>query len=389
MLLGGDVTAVSVLRSLGRAGVRVHALGSGGDDPARNSRYCTEYVDVDAEDVQASWMTWLADGPAGAVVLPCGDDGLELIARNRSTLEEMGYAPGLGNDDAALAALDKARTYELASAAGIDVPRTLVAGLRQDAEAIEGRIAYPCGVKPTHAHIARSRGFLGKLVVANNREELQAALSRTEALGIEVLVTELIPGPDDSLFIYCCYEDGVESLWSCTLHKLRQAPVGFGIASYITAEWSPEVAEVGRQFVQALGFQGLALVEFKRSSRDGRLVLIECNNRFATYNDIFRHMGMDMSLLAYNRTLGRPGPPGRPAKYGVYMWFAIDDARSFLHLRRDGTLKFNGWVRSLLHRQRFAVFSLRDPWPAVSYLVGRIWHKLQRRLAARRPSSES
>src|SRR5256885_7065625 len=115
VLLGGEAIAVSACRSLGWAGVRVHALGDA-RDPVRRSRWCHEFVAAGSKTgVIERYLDWLErDGPrGGAVILPCDDYGVEMIARNRPRLVEWGYRPVEGDDDVMLAMLDKERTYEL------------------------------------------------------------------------------------------------------------------------------------------------------------------------------------------------------------------------------------------------------------------------------------
>ena len=114
VLLGAAATSVSVARSLARRGIAVHALGSGEWDLLARSRACTEYIRVEPSDLQAGWFAWLESSAArlsGAVVLPCADDGVELIARRRSELQALGYHPFEASDDVSLAMLDKERTY--------------------------------------------------------------------------------------------------------------------------------------------------------------------------------------------------------------------------------------------------------------------------------------
>ena len=55
ILLGGGPIAVSVARSLGRAGIRVYALGSAPPDTVAHSRYCDVFVNLGA--LQAGQIT--------------------------------------------------------------------------------------------------------------------------------------------------------------------------------------------------------------------------------------------------------------------------------------------------------------------------------------------
>src|SRR5919201_2015949 len=137
ILLGGDVTAVPVARSLGRAGVSIDALG-GRNDPVRRSRHVDRYVDLgNGDDLMARWLDWLTTAAEpGSVVLPCADEGLELVARNRAALVEH----------------------------GTPVPPTATIRTAEELRAAVERIGFPCALKPLYAYEFRKvfgkKGFV-------------------------------------------------------------------------------------------------------------------------------------------------------------------------------------------------------------------------------------
>lgn len=110
VILGGSITGLSVARSLADDGVSVYVLDRH-DSPARRSRLCAAFVLLDAEDMQQHMLAWLRTGPRGAVVLACGDEGLELIARHRAELVELGYLPMEADDEVLLAMLDRSEEH--------------------------------------------------------------------------------------------------------------------------------------------------------------------------------------------------------------------------------------------------------------------------------------
>ena len=386
-MLGGSWNAVSVARSLGRRGIDVYALADRPSRPVRRSRYCgTFFAAGGAEQAQAGWLEWLRrEGPReGAVLLPCGDDGLELIARNRAQLVELGYRPIEVDDDVALAMLDKERQYALAAELDVPVPRTSTVRSRDELEAVISSFSYPCGLKALQSHVW-VRHFSSKVVVVAGAAELRAAFERASALGIDVLVTEIVPGPEHQYFGHYSYlDERGEPLFHLTKQKLRQFPVGFGVGCYHVTNWDPEVAELGLRFMQGVGIRGLANVEFKRDARDGGLKLIELNYRFTAINELLRVAGADVALLAYNRVLGRPPPPGLDAyRRGVRYWYPVEDTLAALTARRAGELSLAGWLRGIAHRQRFPLLSREDPLPSLTYnaalLAGQIAKRVRRR----------
>jgi cyanophycin synthetase len=186
------------------------------------------------------------------------------------------------------------------------------------------------------------------------------------AAGVEMLVTEVIAGPDDEYVSYYGYlDEHGEPLLQFTKRKIRQYPIRFGIGTYHATTHDPEVADAGLRFLQGVGLRGLANVEFKRDGRDGLLKLIECNARFTMPNDLIRIAGIDLALFTYNRLLGRPTPAVEPYRDDVRLWEPINDARAFLEYRRRGELSFGRWIGSLLHRQHLPRARVDDPLPAL------------------------
>jgi D-aspartate ligase len=387
VLLGGTANAVSVARSLSAAGVEVIALGNGGS-PVRHSRACTRFVDLGREEgVQDRWLGWLLDdGPWGAVVLPCDDDGLELVVRNRRALAELGYVLIEADDGVVLDMLDKTRTYALAAELGIDAPQTFTVRTPADVDAIAGRVAYPCALKPVQSHrFQRRTGSGRKAYVVGDAAELRERFAQTLELGVEMLVTEIIPGSDDQVFGYHSYlDEHGEALFELTKRKLRSFPVQFGLGCYHETTVDHELAELGRAFMRKVGVRGLANVEFKRDARDGRLKLIECNHRFTAPNEQFRIAGIDIALFTYCRLARRPTPVVDHYRAGVRLWHPGTDARAFLALRRRGELSLPAWLRSVARPQHFPLFRWDDPQPSLGLHAVRARRLVRKRVARSR-----
>lgn len=369
ILLGGTANALSVAWTLTRRGIPVYALAPA-TAPICYSRYSRWIPLPEQGDPQQNWLDWLtgAGGAAleGAVLLPCGDDGVELTARHRARLETR-FRLIEGQDEILLAMLDKDSTYALAARVGVAAPAACPARTLAEALAAAERVGYPFALKPRHSHLLQ-RFFKTKLFVITSREHLSSVFAQVQAHELEMLVTEIIPGDDHRFCSYYTYlDERLEPLFHFTKRKLRQYPIGFGTGTYHISDWDPEVAALGLQFFQGVGLRGFGNVEFKRDPRDNRLKLIECNPRFTLLHEMVQICGIDLSLLVYNRLTGRPLPrlPERGAhRRGVRFLMLRDDFYSFRELQRRGELSWTRWLASLVHHQHFLYFRWSDPWPA-------------------------
>lgn len=368
ILLGGGANALSIARSLGRRGVSVYALNEP-TSHVRYSRFCRWIPLGPTEDVQKQWLDWLTgnglESLRGAVVLPCADHGLELIARHRAVLQEH-YTLIEANDQRLLDMLDKEKTYALGRQAGVPTPETWSARTREEVLKVLDKVTYPCALKPRHSHLFQKHFPFNKLFVIHDINELLRIFEKTYQLGLEMLITEIIPGSDDQHCSYYSYLDERGTpLFHFTKRKLRQNPNGFGFGTYHVTDWNPEVAEMGLRFLQGVGLRGIGNVEFKRDPRDGRLKLIECNARFTAGNEILILSGIDFPLFVYNRLTGRRLPSVNQYRAGVWLWLPLEDYWAFRNYRRRGELSTMQWLRSLCHRQHFAYFHWTDPWPTM------------------------
>lgn len=383
IVLGGSYNAVSVARSLSRLGVEVSAIGNG-TSSIRYSRHCASFEDLGTgSGVQERWMEWLTRTRSGAVLLPCDDDALELIARNRSRLLALGYRPFEADDEVLLAMLDKDETYRLARRIGVASPLTAAVRTETDLQDLQD-LRFPCALKPIHSHVfAHKFGRSLKAFTVNSRGELDALLAELLELGIEMLVTEIVPGAEDQFGGYYAYMEDGEPLFELTKRKLRQYPPVFGMGCYHVTTHDAEVAEVGLRFLRGVGARGLANVEVKRDERDGELKLIECNHRFTAINELLRLAGVDVAAYTYSRLAGVPVDPPGEYRDGVRLWYPFQDSRAALAMMRSGTLSLGQWMRSIGHRQHMPLFEISDPLPTLGLGQARLRRRVARAVRGR------
>jgi predicted ATP-grasp superfamily ATP-dependent carboligase len=276
------------------------------------------------------------------------------------------------NDEAVLTMLDKQRTSELASRLGVPCPRTLRIASASD---VESELAFPVGLKPVHAHLFHAH-FKEKMFVVRDVRELRDTLARTSALGLEMLATELVEGPDAGLGAYCAYlDERSQVLCELTKRKPRQYPAKAGTGTVHETDWWPEVAELGRRFLTGAGVRGHANVELKRDERDSKVKLIECNYRFIQATALFQAAGFDIVGFTYNRLTGRP-LPSMEYRRGVRGIFVVNDLRAFREYRRIGELGTGEYLRSLARPHRLMTMAWDDPAPALRWH----WGLLRKRL---------
>jgi predicted ATP-grasp superfamily ATP-dependent carboligase len=306
-----------------------------------------------------------AAGLYGHIVIPCSDDAIEFIAENRVALSQY-YILGEGDRQLQLALLDKRRTIELANEAGVDAPQFWTVDKESDLDNLKGAAKFPLLVKPIHSH-KFSRIFGRKLfIIESGFEELAEKVRLALSHGLQIMVVEMIPGPDDLLSSYYTYRTATgKNLFHYTKRILRRYPVNSGNACFHLTEWLPETAELGRKFFDAIDFQGLGNIEFKRDPRDGKLKIIEVNARFTAAQELVARSGAPIDLVVYCHLTGQNIPEFNHYLQCLSFWYPIRDFLSYIDLRRRGSLSFTGWLASVAsYKHIFPLFNLRDIGPS-------------------------
>lgn len=373
ILFGGFFQAFQVVESLAARCIPVYVLNDRWAE-ARYSRYArairlpenVPYAQAATEFLTSNASNYLE----GSVLLAAGDQELEIINTHREKLAKK-FRLDLSNPVAKRIMLNKLATYRAAKEAGVPTPRFWEIQTEEDIHRLREELVYPLIVKPKLSHVFQRR-FKRKFFVAENFEQLIESYRVTKSAGIEVVLLEMIPGPDSKLCSYYTYldEEG-NALFDFTKRIIRRYPVNMGIASYHITDRVEHVRELSLKLLRHVGHQGLANVEFKYDQRDGQLKLIECNVRFTAANMLLTKAGFDLGNFVYNRIVGIPQPPLTDFRTGLRLWDPLRDFRAFLELRERGELTLVQWLASVMHRSSIAYFSWRDPLPSLVRLTKR------------------
>jgi D-aspartate ligase len=368
LILGGKENSLAITRNLGRHGIAVRVSG-----PANcwgmYSRFCRESFAVrhggNSEDFWKELLLSPDDARLhGHVLFACSDDAIEFVASNRDELSRL-YILDSASSELQCDLLDKRRTLQLAAKAGVNAPRHWNIKSAADVEALESVALFPLLVKPVHSH-KFSRILGHKLfIVDNSFDELKEKACLALSLGLEIMIVEMIPGPDDLLSSYYTYiSDDGRPLFHFTKRVLRRYPVNRGNACYHVTEWLPETAKTGADFFDAIGLRGLGNVEFKRDPRDGKLKLIEVNARFTAAHQLLVAAGAPIDLVVYCDLTRQSAPIIESYAQTLRFWYPLRDFLAFLELRRKGALTFSKWLGSIARFGHVSpLWSYRDPWP--------------------------
>lgn len=309
-------SALAIVRSLGRRAVPVVVASAVAQPLAGYSRHvqaCLRYPDPLREE--AAFIAWLVSqlrDPSFQYVIPVTERTVVPILRQRAQFDDRRFA--MAPSAALEQVLDKDRTVQLASALSIPVPRSLrvdsLDGLA--AAAAAAGIGYPVVVKPARSvgQDAHQRVQLS-VSYAHTQAELATQVQHALRYGA-VILQEYFRG--DGVGIELIADRG-QLRYAFQHRRLHEVPLtGGGSSLRISEAIVPALRAASEQLVQALGWHGVAMVEFKYAPASGEFRLMEINGRFWGSLPLAVAAGADFPALLHElMTTGRVGehPPAR------------------------------------------------------------------------------
>lgn len=358
---------LGVVRSLGRAGVRVIGANYETGDVIFHSKYCETEVTIpqpkDDPDGPVQYLLDLAERLGEEpVLIPTKDSFVELISEHRDELAKR-YRFALPDKEMVRTILDKRRQYDFAVEHGIKIPVTFYPESVEEVRQVAKECPYPAFVKP-YRSITWMMKYKEKGFVAKGPEELVKGYKRARDSDLEVMVQEIIPGPTNDLFVTSGYFNKEGTPVATFQHrKPRQSPPDFGIGSMTVSCKDDEVWQLSLDFFKSMRYEGIGEVEFKRDRRDGSLRLMEINPRPWTQISQPTSAGINLPLLEFCDLAGLPMPPVPVFREGHRWCDCLNDYQSFVELHRRGELSWTQWIKSWWGADDHAFFALDDIGP--------------------------
>ena len=304
IVLGGNFVGLGVARSLGRHKIPVWVFDS---DRTRSiaqfSRYTKRFV-VTEEDPH-DWL--LREGRKrhldGWVLFPTNDEYVEMVSTNHRSLSSI-YRLTTPPQEVTKWALDKRLTYQKAAELGIAAPWTVVsdalAGFSDD------DLPYPLILKPASNHRFFPHTNLKALPVDSPADLHHRLAQMGQYLPPgEILVQERIPGGGENQFSFGAVCKNGRAYATLVARRTRQYPVDFGNAStFVETTTQPVVEAAGRRFLEGIGFDGMAEVEFKFDPRDGKYKILDVNSRAWGWHTLGSAAGVDFAYLLWQQACG-------------------------------------------------------------------------------------
>lgn len=387
ILVSGDHGPLGIARTVGRLGAPVSAIHSHSFTPCAFSRYCKRtYIwnlETNRPSDTVSFLQRVGQtADRRPVLIPTTDPAAVFVADNLNELRNWFLLPELGSA-LARGLSDKKQMYFLARRHNIPTPETVFPTSRNDVLQFIERAQFPVMLKGIDGfRLWRRTGK--KMFIVSTKEELLERFDASDDPDCpNLMIQEYIPGGDDAVWMFNGYFNrNSDCLLALTGKKLRQCPIHTGATSLGICLRNDEIERTTRQFMKAVGYQGILDIGFRYDPRDGQYKVLDINPRVgATFQLFTDSNGMDVVRALYLDMTGQEVHAGQPIPGRT--WLVEDsDLVSAFRYRREGSLSIRRWLASLPTVTETAYLAKDDLLPLLPLSINRSV-ELGRRIAKR------
>lgn len=262
---------------------------------------------------------------------------------------------------------NKKHLMELANKEQVPIPKTIffkeIHSLNADIDSLH----FPCVIRPEYGKKWLEPPLKSivngvKLMKVKDPAELLFWLEKISPYDNNLIIQEIIEGPDSNLLYLVCYlDENQKCLGYFCGQKLRIVPIHFGSASYMRTVSAKPVLEQALTFLKKNKYFGPAGVEFKKDDRDGMYKLVEINTRFGLWDIMGTKLGVDLFYIAYLDLIKTKQTPFIPHEKELYWLSLTRDITAFKLYHKEGSLTFIDWIKSFFKRTYFADLYWSEP----------------------------
>lgn len=296
--------ALGIVRELGRAGVPVIGIAQSRHAIGLHSRYLARGIIIEQPRSEAmlEQIRALGDEFGEIPLLTVSEVNLNWLLSRRQQLGKVKAI--LPQPDALSIVLDKGKTLAIAESVGISIPRTVEPESHEAIEQLAQNLTFPVVLKWKDPNavgpLLSANGIaLVKAEYALDARQLVAIANRYRHLGKWPLIQEYCPGSGLGQFFFM-HEGRVLRRFQHI--RIAEWPPEGGFSSVCESLPLTEHAELQEKSIallRAIGWEGVAMVEYRLDPQTGKAVLMEINGRFWGSFPLAVQCGAGFALLAY------------------------------------------------------------------------------------------
>ena len=292
-----DAVALSAIRAIGTAfpHTSIHTLSTATEDVqiSNYSKYVSRHqtlTNSEGEELLREVKVQIKKTQA-EILLPVDEESAKFISMHLQTLKNYVKLPPISSVDLLDSLIRKDRLAELLKSKGFQTPETYRVKDLDPALLLNG--FFPCLIKPI-----RGSGGRGCKKI-DDHSDLEKLLTRDKYNNF--ILQELIPGSDIGCNILAV--DGEIKAYTIQRGLVRD---GYSFSKAIRFENNKIFFDHVEQFIQEIGYSGIANLDYRFDDRDGLPNLIDFNARYWSTLEGSKAAGIDFTLLNCLKALDIP-----------------------------------------------------------------------------------
>ena len=362
---------LTIVRSLGRKGIKACVVSYASSGTTFLSKYCTEkLICPNPQNDPKGYFNSIIEKIKSKkidVVLPVHDFELFPLLLKKDEIEKYCIFPFV-DFDTFMKTVNKRDTIDIAKKIGVRVPETFIADSMVALKSIAKEIKYPSVIKPISQTIwsfnkgAKTR-YVSEKNYINNKNELMQFFKKVKNPS-DYLIQEYVRGRGAGT-AYLFNKGKLRA--SFAYKRLREYPITGGPSTLRIGLNHNAMLKIGSKLLENLNWHGVAMVEF-RLNENGKPILMEINGRFWGSLALAYNSGVDFPYLLYKMAVDGDVNVQDNHKSGIMCrWLIPGDMLNFyfrLRAKKNDNLKiFKDFFK--FRGMYYDYLDLDDPLPVI------------------------
>jgi predicted ATP-grasp superfamily ATP-dependent carboligase len=336
---------LAVARSLGRAGVEVHAIPFDRHAPALKSRYVKKVHQLPLYSVSpGAWkqgVLELLDNTSYDLVIPCCDRAILALDINRGDFT--GHRIAMPNPRMMELLFDKERTHEMCVSLDIPVVKEVKLNHNTAARELAETIGFPLVLKPRRSYWPDKLDTWGKVHIIDGERDLGQTLSGVDDRS-RYLAQSYFEGAGTGVSVLA--REG-EILQAFQHRRLRERRGGVSTCR-ISEPVDAALLQACEKICRTTSLTGVCMFEFRCNLSTYAWVLIEVNARFWGSLPLPVSLKVDFPIFLFDLMVEGRVRPSTTYEAGVWSRnMALDGLELLARLRRLKRGEAASWLRDV------------------------------------------
>lgn len=360
-------SALSAIRALGRQGIYVCGGEKTRFATGFFSKYCRKrFVYPDPVKKEKEFVEFILDlikKEKFDAIIPMTNETLIPLSKNKKEISKYAGFP-FQSYEKLMDAFDKSKTMAIAEKSKIPIPKTRV--VYNKTQISEN---FPFVIKPITG--SGSRG----LFIIKNKKVLDEILDKIK---FPCLLQEFIPMKGE-IGVYTLFDKG-KPVALTVQRRIRSYPISGGPSTLRESVIDREAEKLAFKLLEDMKWDGVAMVEFRRDSRDNKLKLMEINPRFWGSLELSVIAGVNFPYLLYKKAKGMKIEKNLKYKSGKKCrWLLPGDILWFISIEKSWK-NIKSFFKFREKELYYDIASKDDPLPVLGFFIAVFRYCLSREM---------